>query len=289
MTFNLNVFCSPAKVNLFFKVIKKRDDGLHEIRSLMQAVDLFDYLEITTAREDSFEVIGEQNIPDDSTNLVLRALDCFRCSARDYNKYRIILHKHIPIQSGLGGGSSNAATTLFALNQINDNPFSISALMKMGEELGADVPFFFSEGIAFASGFGEIIENLSNFQINSFWIAKPKNLSLATRGVFKKCIPSHSTREDDHVLLDEIQNQSAGFVNQLEPAAFKILPKLQEIKKNLEDLGFSSVCMTGSGTCFMCFGNISCPHLEGVEFYRVNPLYRNPTCWYEQKEVVHGK
>lgn len=199
---------SPAKVNLFFKVLFQREDGYHQIASLFQAVSLGDTLTFELAEDrDQFTSEGI-DVPLDSSNLILKALKAFRKKTRLKFFVKIHLVKKIPLGAGLGGGSSNAATTLFGLNQLLSQFYLKNsekkqelaqdlknALIKYGSclfssdllalalELGSDVPFFFSSGTAFCQGRGEILEDLQ-IPLESFYIACP-HLNISTKLVFE--------------------------------------------------------------------------------------------------------
>ena len=158
---------APAKINLALRVGKRRADGYHEIRSLMQAISLSDELTISIADKpdltDSLNISGPQaeSISDDaSDNLIMRALNCLREQKPNIPPLKIELIKNIPIGAGLGGGSSDAAAALIGINRLFDLGFDGAALSKLGAALGSDVPFFFSSGSAIVSGRGEIIEDI---------------------------------------------------------------------------------------------------------------------------------
>ena len=139
-------FFSPAKVNIFFRTLAKRGDGYHDIASLYTAVDYGDFLDISFAEGDCFSC-SNSCLKTDASNLVMRALAIFRQRLQNDAPVAIHLEKQIPMQTGLGGGSSNAATTLWGLNELFGYPFSLNALIEMGASLGSDVPFFFSSGV----------------------------------------------------------------------------------------------------------------------------------------------
>ncbi len=229
---------SAAKLNLFFRVLKKRSDGYHEIASLYQAIDLFDTLTFSRSDSDQFSC----SFPELETenNLVLRALKLFR-DRFSLPGIKIHLEKKIPLQAGLGGGSSNAATTLWALNELSNRPASLKDLTLMGALLGSDVPFFFSSGTAYCTGRGEILEPFILPSPIHGWIAKPP-FGLSTPLVYQE------------TKVEELVPDSSLFYNDLTPAAFRLEPRLQEFEKSLLNRGFETVSMTGSGTAFFCFG-----------------------------------
>lgn len=266
---------SPAKVNVFFQVRYKREDGFHEINSLYQAVSLFDTLNVRISTSDVF-TCSDPLLPIDDTNLVLKALRLFRKKTGNNSCFSIHLDKKIPIQAGLGGGSSNAATALYAFARLT-NVFLDQAIgSEWGAEIGSDVPFFFSSGAALASGRGEILKDADPYLMQPFWIIKPKQ-GLSTARVYANCKPIQRKKDFTKRLY-----------NDLESAAFSLDPSLQELKNQLLKLGFNSVVMTGSGTAFFCVEGEK-KHTEeeiqkkitNIQAFLVKPLQRKQESWYE--------
>ena len=152
---------SPAKINLYLHVIKKRTDGYHDISSLFQAIDLGDTLHFEWSNHEPDKLTcTDPNLTTDSSNLIMKAVLLFRQKTDWHHPVSIHLEKRIPIQSGLGGGSSNAATTLWALNEKAGRPASIEQLQTWSAEIGSDIPFFFSEGTAHCLGRGEEVKSI---------------------------------------------------------------------------------------------------------------------------------
>lgn len=249
-------------MNLFFRVKSKREDGYHNIETVMQAIDLLDYLEVERSEADEYDLPG--------SNLVIRALHLFRYKTGEDFRVRVHLTKHIPVFAGLGGGSSNAASMLYGLRQLSESKPSMTTLAEWGAELGSDIPFFFTHGRAFCSGRGEILrEVLERMEPTPFYIAKP-DINLSTPEVY-----AHCTLGTDPLTLG----------NDLESAAFALRPSLRTFKESLLALGFDAVQMTGSGSGFFCLGGPSHPHLEGTKFYHVRPIYREKDNWYRYEDV----
>lgn len=281
---------SPAKLNLFFRVLCKRQDGFHEIASLYQAISLGDSITISYAQEDLL-TCSDPNVACNETNLVSKALHVFRVqTGRDF-KVHIHIDKRIPMQAGLGGGSSNAATALWGLNALSENMVSDEVLANWAATFSSDAPFFFSEGTAYCRGRGEVIQNLKALPQRNLWIAKPK-LGLSTPLVYQHCQPSTFEKRDPDLILEQLlHNQrypESGttdpdpmFFNDLEIPAFSILPELAALKQQLQSLGFSHVTMTGSGTAFFCIGNVNNPMLSGIDFFPVSFHSRSSRNWYE--------
>ncbi len=275
----LGIFFSPSKLNLFFRVLKKREDGFHEIASLFQAISLGDTLQIELSDKDSLTVEGGE-IPLDSSNLIFKALVLFRKKTGLNFHASFHAHKRVPIQAGLGGGSGNAATTLWGLNTLLGNPASLADLIDWSKELGSDVTFFLSEGTAYCTGRGEIIQNLPPLCNDSLWIAKPA-YGLETPFVFKACVPSQFLNRDPLQSLKSFYEGAPEYYNDLEIPSFQLKPELALLKSALLGLGFSTVTMTGSGTSFFCLGSIDTPpQIEGVTFQHVKFIHRAPSSWY---------
>ncbi len=297
---------SPAKLNLFFRVLHKRQDGYHEIASLYQAIDLGDRLALTEATEDRL-TCSDSSLSTGEDNLITRALHLFRSASRmESLRVRCHLHKNIPMEAGLGGGSSNAATMLFGLNELTGRPLDQRHLQGLAASLGSDPPFFFSSGTAYCTGRGEIFSDVllplhDLLPAGESWIAKPC-LGSSTPRVYQACKPDLLASRDPIETLRGFQCGTPGFFNDLEEAAFDLHPELLIYKKQLQALGFTTVVMMGSGSSFLCIGPLSkcafepklddCssgkedlkyPYLDGVRFYPIGPAVRNPSAphyWY---------
>lgn len=249
---------SPAKINRFLEVVGKRPDGYHEILTKMQTISLFDELRMEIGSQTEL-VCTDPTIPSDEGNLVLQAHRIFEKKLGRNCPVRYFLDKKIPSQAGLGGGSSNGATTLWGLNELFGNPFSLEQLKDMGAAAGSDVPFFFSSGLAICSGRGERVLDLPLEASEKVTLVK-SGVNLSTKQVYQAFSPSSCA-------------------NQLEPAAFAVAPELAQLKQTLLDSGFSEVALTGSGSAFFCLGKGSvAPGLWSVEAATV---VREPEIWYE--------
>lgn len=266
---NLSSLLSPAKLNLFFRVLHKRPDGYHEIASLFQAVALCDRLFFSLSTHDEI-TCTDPNIPCDSSNLVAKALSLFK----DRPPFKIHIEKKIPIQAGLGGGSSNAATALWGINELVGSPYTQEELIAFGAQIGSDVPFFFSSGTAYCTGRGE---NLSPFSLPAplkGYIAKPF-YGLSTPLVYRNADLSELLNRDP---LDALQNYPH-FFNDLEIPAFRLEPRLVTLREQLAR-SFKQVVMTGSGTAFFCLEGTP-TLIDGVQFFPFHTLTRSSSAeWY---------
>jgi 4-diphosphocytidyl-2-C-methyl-D-erythritol kinase len=290
---------SPSKINLFLRVLSKREDGYHELASLFQAISLHDVMLFAKLPEDAKADVLEcsaPGVPRDSSNLVIKALDTFRRHTGKNVFFRVRLDKRIPTQAGLGGGSGNAATALWAANQLCGKPVSVGDLAKFGAEFGSDVSFFFSMGAAYCTGRGEVLRYIDPLLPETLWLIKPRE-GLSTAAVFAALNLDDTSDADPLTLLSQMQDGylfSANFVNDLEKPSFALRPRLAEIKTALENSGFNRVLMSGSGTCFFCIGEPDYDYFgdsfaerfsfdHDVEIMRAMFLRRkHPDYWYLQ-------
>lgn len=249
---------SPAKINLFLRVTNRREDGYHELSTLMQAVDLGDFISLDHGKTD-FLSCTDRGIESDERNIVWKALLLFRQKTSLTSPVHIKLEKKIPVQAGLGGGSSNAATTLWGLNALFGFPVSEKVLQEWSIELGADVPFFFSLGTAHCYGIGEVVQ-LRPMQQNTYYLHKPL-MGLSTPQIFRAFDLHHASRED------------RDYHNDLEQTAIKISPSLARFRDRFASF-YRHFFMTGSGSGWIGVGGC---HPEGIE---IHPAAREVGSWY---------
>lgn len=232
---------SLAKVNLFFRVLSKRSDGYHEIFTLMCKVPyLADLISVSLSERDFFSCTDSQLL---KNNLVTKALDLFRKETGLAFSANIHLEKNIPVQAGLGGGSSNAATVLSLLNELHNSPLSKQDLMQLGSKLGSDIPFFFCEQAAVVSGTGEKVQEIEipSYQIK---IHKP-DYGLSTKEIYENTRPQ--TKPNPETLLESYLQGVPIPHNDLEEAAYKLRPELLHFREKLSKIN-AYVSMTGSGS-----------------------------------------
>jgi len=241
---------SPAKINLFLKVLKKRPDGYHNIFSLMCPVDLYDIISFDYTGHGICVSCNHPDVPENETNLAFKAADLFFEKMGDRPPGLLIkIDKKIPVAAGLGGGSSNAATVLKALNKHYANPFSQEQLQKMGLAIGADVPFFILGKPAIARGVGErlkvyggladckVILICPHIKVSTAQVYKNLNLGL-TNCKKKPKYPIFKNRNFDF---------GSNLCNDLETVAVSWHPEISELKNALVLQGAENVLMSGSG------------------------------------------
>ena len=263
---------APAKINLFLEVLARRPDGFHEIETLMAAVTVFDTLTFTGApnpaivfrcrwahgivaatRPTGESSLGE--IPTDSRNLVVRAVELVRERAGHSSGATIELVKRIPAAAGLGGASSDAAAALVAANIGWQLHWPLDRLLELAAELGSDVPFFLTAGYAVCRGRGERIEPRALPRLHLAIVRPPAGLS--TPAVYARCTPSRepcgvATVAAALVKGNAITAEANGWKNDLQPAARSLSPWIDKSLAALDEAGAVKWQMSGSGSS--CFG-----------------------------------
>ena len=256
---------APAKLNLFLKVAGKRADGYHEIETVLQTIDLFDTLSFRQ-REDSqvsLEVRqtepgtgNHEVIPSDEKNLVVQAVKLLQEKGGRDRGVDITLIKRIPSQAGLGGGSSDAASTINALNRLWNLNLTLAERCQLAARLGSDIPFFVTESpLASCSGKGEQVEAEKSRKMH-FVVVKPHS-GLSTAKVYANCVSSAFSQTAKDVIkslhktnLSDVE--SGLFYNSLEEPARRLNQDVERTLERLEQQPFLKTMMSGSGTA--CFG-----------------------------------
>jgi 4-diphosphocytidyl-2-C-methyl-D-erythritol kinase len=251
MTLTLNNCPAPAKLNLFLHVTGRRADGYHLLQSVFQLIDRGDVLHFAT-RDDaqirrSTELAG---VPEES-DLIVRAAKLLQTAAAEKNLNKnfgadIAIEKNLPMGGGLGGGSSDAATTLLALNHLWQVGLTRAELMALGLQLGADVPFFIFGQNAFAEGVGEALVPVET--PDRWFVVIEPGVSVPTQKIFSS---SELTRDTKPVKISDFSGAQDCFgKNDLQVVAEKLFPPVAEAIKWLRQYGDAR--MTGSGACVFC-------------------------------------
>lgn len=255
---HIHTFLSPAKVNLFLRVLRKRADGYHDIVSIMQPISLFDEisLDIREGRGISIEC-DNISIPVDRTNLAFKAAEAFFKTTGINNKAIIKIKKRIPVAAGLGGGSSNAATVLMALNELTSLNLSANDLAKIGLAIGSDVPFFLVGKPCLAKGRGEILEPV---ELPRFWyVLINPGFPVSTQWVYRNLNLTKNI-ENININISKVSKNIAAIqrllINDLEAVTLRKHYEIQELKDALLALDATGALMSGSGpTVFGVFLN----------------------------------
>lgn len=258
---------APAKLNLYLEVLGRRADGFHELETLLVPVQVYDHLRwspvpsprsgLRLSIHSQFDNVVDQ---DSSDNLVLRAAKLLAERAGIEPHGHFELTKRIPLQAGLGGGSSDAAAALLLANAAWQTGFDSAGLTALAAELGSDVPFFLTWGPAIARGRGELVESVGHLPRLDVILVKPL-LGMSTPTIFRDlnetAAPTDARRvQSARVLADLLSSLRAGaigragdqFYNRLEKVAVKVAPEISRIKRALAQAGCWGQFMTGSGS-----------------------------------------
>jgi len=241
---------SPAKINLFLKIIGKRPDGYHELVSLMCGISLADRIVLRPGTKAISVACDYPGVPADRTNLAARAAAAFYEHHRVSERVAIEIDKRIPVGAGLGGGSSNAASVLNGLNTYYGQPLTSEKLSALGATIGADVPFFLFGRPALATGVGERLTAFSGLGRHKVLVIYP-GFGIPTAGVYKKLNFGLTKCENNLKLFLLKQN---GFIpaqhlcNDLETVVIPRYPEIATAKMRLMDSWAEGALMTGSGS-----------------------------------------
>lgn len=250
-----STFRSYAKVNLHLQVVARRPDGHHELRTVFQAIDLHDRigLEVSPAGVVRLEVVGAE-LSAGPENLVVRAMEAFRERWAPGLGVSARLEKRIPLGGGLGGGSSNAATTLLGLRWLVGAPATVEELWPVARSLGADVPFFLMGGTALGFGRGDELVPLVEPKRSTLWLALPP-VQVATGRIFKSLgdLTEAPLAPSIGGLLRvptprRVELERLCGWNDLQETVFGLHPEIAEIGAILESAGASWVRLSGSGS-----------------------------------------
>jgi 4-diphosphocytidyl-2-C-methyl-D-erythritol kinase len=253
-------FYCPAKINLFLKLTGKRDDGYHELESLFAFLDLADGLEIKKSDQFELKISGEfAPLLDWQKNLFTEILDFFATKFGITKNLQIKIQKNIPIAAGLGGGSSDAAFFMKALNEIFALSLSKKDLQEISLNFGSDIAFFFENQASIIEGRGEIIENFPQFAPIPALLINPK-ITLSTKEIFARFAVMLSQSKHNFsakigsamLLKKDVFDLIKNFPNDLEKPAITTLPLISKILTELKNSGAEIAKMSGSGAS--CFG-----------------------------------
>jgi len=237
---------APAKINLSFEIKARREDGYHEIETLMAPISLADRLTIEPRDEPEIDFsCDDPALPGGDDNLVVRAAHLFRAATGIQTGVRIVLEKKIPHGAGLGGGSSDAASTLLGLNELFETRLDQKALMGLGAQLGSDVPFFITGSAAICRGRGELVNPIKLERKLDLLLVKP-DFGVPTPWAYAKWKES---RELPGVDYSAQEFSGMRFVNDLERPVFEKFVFLAHLKMWLRlqpEVG--TALMSGSGS-----------------------------------------
>ena len=246
---------APAKINLFLEILGKRNDGYHEIETVMQEIDLVDNLQFEEIQEGVRLNCNDKNIPSDENNLVCKAANLILNECGIRKGVLISLEKNIPVGAGLGGGSSDAAATLKALNLLWKIGLNDAELMEFAAKLGSDIPFFIKGKTALCSGRGEKITPIEVKSEMNYLVIFP-HINISTATIYRN-LKIDLTKKiiDVSFFLNALKHPKVAGIskllfNRLEEVVFTTYPDLLDVKKALDHFDFCGLSVSGSGSAF---------------------------------------
>lgn len=283
-----------AKVNLLLDVTGKREDGYHNLNSVIAPLDFYDEIWIEKAKRMSY-ICNDESLPFDSSNTVVKAVKLMKETFHIKDNYRIELRKDIPKEAGLGGGSSDAAAVMRGILRLSNPPTNLSYLEELGLKIGADVPACVSQKCVVVSGIGEVKAHLIRDFDLIFLLIKPE-IGISTKLVYDNLnLETCAHPCLDTFLLEWARGNADGVCkqcgNSLEDSTFQLVKELADIKQELLDCGFTNVAMCGSGTTIFATGKSISETLSIADkfkgrypFVKVTSTYPGPSCGYSARE-----
>lgn len=242
-----------AKINLGLDVIRRREDGYHEVKMIMQTIQLYDRIVMRKRRESKIQVKTNLfYLPENENNLVYKAAKLLIEEFKIQQGVQIDLQKFIPVAAGMAGGSSDAAAVLYGMNRMFHLGLSLEELMERGVKIGADVPYCLMRGTALAEGIGEQLTKLSPVPQCKVLIAKPP-ISVSTKFVYQNLkLDENTVHPDIDLLIQDIETKNladmaAHMGNVLESVTIPNYPVIAQIKEQMIKDGALNAMMSGSG------------------------------------------
>ena len=244
---------APAKINIGLDVTGKREDGYHEVKMIMQTIRLFDRLTLTRKKDPGVRLTTNLKfLPTDENNLIVKSAKMLIKEFGLDGGLNIKLEKRIPVAAGLAGGSTDAAATMIAINQMYELGLSKSQLMKRGVKIGADIPYCIMKGTALAEGIGEKLSTIPKLPNCNILIVKPKT-HVSTRETYQKLVLDENTVHPDidrmveDMKANRLNDLCEHMANLLETVTIPEHPEIDEIKKFMMENGALGSLMSGSG------------------------------------------
>lgn len=242
-----------AKINLGLDVVRRREDGYHEVRMIMQTIHLYDRLDIKRTKESGIQIQTNLSfLPVNENNLIYKAAKLLMDEFSITDGVSVKLDKRIPVAAGMAGGSTDAAAMLFGMNRLFSLGLTKRQLMERGVQIGADVPYCIMRGTALAEGIGEELSQLPPMVKCPVLIAKP-SISVSTKFVYQNLkLDDTTVHPDIDLLIDDIRAKNlydiaAHMGNVLETVTIPNYPVIDEIKKHMLSHGAVGAMMSGSG------------------------------------------
>ncbi len=259
-----------AKINIGLNILSKRDDGFHNLQSVFYPIKLRDIIEFKVNSEQKFNLTGIQ-LKNSDTNLVLRA---YNILSKQYKlpPLKIHLHKLIPIEAGLGGGSANATYMLIALNKYFNLNISKTKLLKYADKIGSDCSFFIDNKPSYVTGKGDNHKYLPNFLKAKFIVVIKSGISISTKDAFKNVSINKTSADLLKILELPVNKWKHLVINDFEKYIFSLHPELAEIKQYLYNNGAEYASMSGSGSAIYGIFNTNPNIIEYKNYFVWNEI-----------------
>lgn len=244
-----------AKVNLALDVLRRREDGYHDVKMIMQNLDIYDELEFTMIPGEEINISLEANRPDiptDERNLIYKAIKMMFDEYNLTGNVHVKLIKNIPVEAGMAGGSTDCAAALHGINELFELNLSLDELMKIGVRIGADVPYCVMAKTALSEGIGEILTPVKSLLGCYVLVVKPP-VNVSTKMVYTNLKANELERHPDvdgmieALEAEDLEGVASRMENVLETVTAVLYPEIEVIKKEMKDCGALNSIMSGSG------------------------------------------
>lgn len=261
-----------AKINLALDVIRKREDGYHELEMIMVPIMLHDLLYVDIINEGISINSNSKVMPTDERNIMYKVAKIIIDEYQLKKGIEIYVHKHIPTQAGLAGGSTDGAAIIKAMNTLFDLQMSQDKMIEIGKRVGADIPFCIYEKKAFVQGIGEKLEFINEPFEAKLLLVKPKK-GLSTKKIFSNVKIDIDNKQSCQIMKKAMEEQYYQGVidslhNELEDPAITSVPEIQNIKDTMITLGFDGAMMSGSGSCVFGITRDAKVLEKGYQYFR---------------------
>lgn len=242
-----------AKINLALDVVRKREDGYHELEMVMAPITLHDLIYINTIESGIVIETNSKVMPTDKRNIMYKVVALMKERYGIKKGVKIYVYKHIPTQAGLAGGSADGAAIIKAMNKLFYLNLSEEQMAAIGKEVGADVPFCVYQKMALVSGIGEKLEFIDHSFECKVLLVKPKK-GVSTKKSFNSLDLNKAIHQDCRLMVkgiyeDDYQTVVDNLQNTLEEPSIKMVPEIKDIKQAMLEIGFDGALMSGSGSC----------------------------------------
>lgn len=277
-----------AKVNLALDVVRKRQDGYHDLAMIMTPISLHDLIYIEKTAGSIVITANTNRMPTDERNIMYQVAQTL--IERYHIPYGVKIHiyKHIPTQAGLAGGSADGAAVMRAMNQMFQLHLSLETLAHIGKEIGADIPFCIYEKMALVQGIGEQLNFIDHHFHSYMLLVKPKK-GVSTKKSFGMLNFQKATHPDILGMKQAIEEDNYAKViqclgNTLEEPSLKIVPDILQIKEEMKEIGFDGTLMSGSGSCVFALTRHQDVLERGYQYFKERYSFVRKTKIYQPQE-----